>query len=201
MICIALAHGHGKTAADNIAQNIVENDIRTEKIVNADLLHFFQRRDDSAAGTSLPGKRPSRLSAEHTGISGLNNVLRGKGLSGTDMIHDRKGGTRAHPPDHGSNIGIHRLILGITGSNLTADQTAGSGNLVHHPGIRPKESCRISFGIAANLQYFQTALCESDGNIGHCGRFPNAAFSVKCYLDHKSISSSVFTLLNRQSSC
>ena len=144
MVRIAAPHGHGKSAADHIPQDIIEDNIGAKKIIDTDFIHLLKGSDDSAACTALAGKRSSRFGAENACRSGLHDLLCGKGLPGPDVIHDRKGVTLPHSPDQGGYVKVPVCCFFAA---------------------CPQEPCGIRLGITADLQHSEAPLRQGNGEI------------------------------------
>ena len=120
---VPLPHGHGKSAAYHIAQNVIENDVGSVFCQNTFLPQGLQRRYDTTACTALSRRRSPGFRTDDPAASGSlpdkYDFIELKGFTPSDHLHDR----RQHMPAaqaHG------RIRLGIT------------ADLQHcHPAIRP----------------------------------------------------------------
>ena len=71
---IAASHGHGKAAADDVAEHIVYHYIRLECLIGALLFQLIQSRYDPAARAAKTRRRPSGLYTDHAAVTFANHV-------------------------------------------------------------------------------------------------------------------------------
>ena len=77
---IALANRRGKAAADDIAEHVVEHDVRLLPLEELEVLEQVERRDDAAPCAAESRRRPARLDAEHAAKAARRDCLERSGL-------------------------------------------------------------------------------------------------------------------------
>ena len=79
-VCIAFSHWHGKSAADNISQDIVEDNVRLIDIISSCFFEFFEGCDNASAGTAESWCRSACFNADHTLIADCGHVFQAEVL-------------------------------------------------------------------------------------------------------------------------
>ena len=77
---IALADRRGKAAADDVAEHVVEHDVRLLPLEELEVLEQVERRDDAAPRAAESRRRPARLDAEHAAKAARRDCLERSGL-------------------------------------------------------------------------------------------------------------------------
>ena len=108
MVCIALAHGHGKTAADHIPQDIVEYHIRFPCFKEPKIFQKLEGGDDPSAGAAKSWCGAACLNAEDPAESDAGDVLKSLRIFVLfpKIIHDRAQWLSAQEVDRGIRLGI-----------------------------------------------------------------------------------------------
>jgi len=179
---IACPHGHGKASADDIPQDVKEHDVGPVFFVSPELLQLFQGRDDRPACTALAGEGTPCLGAEDAGKAGPDHILRRKGLSASDMVHDRMAGAGAEDSQHGGDSLLSRLPVraGRIRPGLVPESRSDQR-------IGAQEPRGVGLGVTPDLQNGQALLREGRRYVGDRRGLADASFSVKCDFDHCSL--------------
>ena len=74
-IGVSAAHRHGKTAADNITEHIIKDNIRLKYVISTVRLQLIQRRNDASPRAPASGRWASGFHTDYAAFADADHVL------------------------------------------------------------------------------------------------------------------------------
>ena len=97
LACIAAANRHRKAAADHVAQNVINNDVRLICFKGLQLCQLLESRDNAAACAANARCRSACLHAQHAAKALEHNVLQLQRLAlGLQLLQHRRNALALH---------------------------------------------------------------------------------------------------------
>ena len=110
LIRVAVPHGHGETAADHIAQDVVEDHVGIIPVQDPFIPESLQCRDDPSACASATGERSAGLGAEDPSsvfcVLNIYDIIQREGFPASHLFHDGRQRMPFPERDRGIRFGV-----------------------------------------------------------------------------------------------